>query len=130
DRSGGRRWKGRAAGAGGGGAEGRGGDGRSGEPPAETAAAGAQAGGEAALASWRNAPAEEISEKQKNDFVTRVDRESEERIVSRIRESFRAAGSLGGGAGRGAAPPASRARRLGPAPGRPNHMPGFPFWSA
>src|SRR5262249_32917820 len=99
------------------------------ETLAETAAAAAQAGGEVALASWRNVPAEEISEKQKNDFVTRVDRESEERIVSRVRESFPGDAFLGEEGGRRDSSPGSRTWIIDPLDGTSNYISGFPFWS-
>ena len=95
----------------------------------EAAAAAARAGGEVALASWRNVPPGEISEKQKNDFVTRVDRESEERIVSRIRESFPADAFLGEEGGRREAAPGSRTWIIDPLDGTSNYISGFPFWS-
>ena len=101
----------------------------SGETLVETAAAAARAGGEVALASWRNVPPGEISEKRKNDFVTRVDRESEERIVARIRESFPSDGFLGEEGGRREAAPGSRTWIIDPLDGTSNYISGFPFWS-
>jgi myo-inositol-1(or 4)-monophosphatase len=100
-----------------------------GESLVETAAAAARAGGEVALASWRNLPAGDVSEKRKNDFVTSVDRESEERIVSRIRESFPGDGFLGEEGGRRDAAPGSRTWIIDPLDGTSNFIAGFPFWS-
>ena len=99
------------------------------ESLADAAAAAARAGGEVALASWRNVPPGEISEKQKNDFVTHVDRESEERIVSRIRESFPDDAFLGEEGGRRDSAPGSRTWIIDPLDGTSNYISGFPFWS-
>lgn len=100
----------------------------SGESLAETAAAAARAGGAVALASWRNLPADDVSEKRKNDFVTSVDRESEERIVARIRQSFPADGFLGEEGGRREAVPGARTWIIDPLDGTSNFIAGFPFW--
>ena len=54
----------------------------------EIAIEAAHAGGEVLLANWRRLPQASVSEKQKNDFVTFADRESEERIVESIRAAF------------------------------------------
>jgi myo-inositol-1(or 4)-monophosphatase len=99
------------------------------ETLAETAAAAARAGGEVALASWRNVPPGEIAEKSKNDFVTGVDRESEKRIVSRIRESFPDDAFLGEEGGRQESSPGSRTWIIDPLDGTSNYISGFPFWS-
>ena len=94
----------------------------------ETAAAAARAGGEVALASWRNLAAGEVSEKRKNDFVTGADRQSEERIVSRIRETFPSDGFLGEeGGSRGTT--GGRTWIIDPIDGTSNFIAGFPFWS-
>ena len=74
----------------------------------ETAVAAARAGGEVALASWRNLAEGSVSEKKKNDFVTDVDRESEERIVSRIRQSLPGDNFLGEEGGRRGADSSAR----------------------
>jgi myo-inositol-1(or 4)-monophosphatase len=101
----------------------------SGETLAEIAAAAARAGGEVALASWRNLPAADVSEKRKNDFVTSVDRESEERIVARIRASCPADGFLGEEGGRREAVPGARTWIIDPLDGTSNFIAGFPFWA-
>ena len=94
----------------------------------EAAAAAARAGGEVGLASWRNLAGGEVSEKRKNDFVTGADKESEERIVARIRESFPADGFLGEEGGtRGAG--GGRMWIIDPLDGTSNFIAGFPFWS-
>ena len=95
----------------------------------ETAAAAARAGGEIGLASWRNLAAGEVSEKKKNDFVTQADRESEERIVSRIREARPGDGFLGEEGGRRGPFGASRTWIIDPLDGTSNFIAGFPFWS-
>ena len=95
----------------------------------ETAVAAAKAGGEVALASWRNLPAGDVSEKRKNDFVTSADRESEERIVSRIRESFPRDSFLGEEGGQRGAEGGGRTWIIDPLDGTANFIAGFPFWS-
>ena len=95
----------------------------------ETAAAAAKAGGEVALASWRNLAAGEVSEKKKNDFVTNADRASEERIVSRIRESFPRDNFLGEEGGRQGTDSDARTWIIDPLDGTSNFIAGFPFWS-
>ncbi len=95
----------------------------------ETAVAAAKAGGEVALASWRNLAAGEVSEKQKNDFVTNADRASEERIVSRIREAFPGDNFLGEEGGRRGADAGARTWIIDPLDGTSNFIAGFPFWS-
>jgi myo-inositol-1(or 4)-monophosphatase len=95
----------------------------------EAAAAAARAGGEVALASWRSLPASDVSEKRKNDFVTSVDRESEERIVRRIRDSFPHDAFLGEEGGRREAASGSRTWIIDPLDGTSNFIAGFPFWS-
>ena len=95
----------------------------------ETAVAAARFGGEVLLANWRNLPHGSVEEKQKNDFVTHADRESEERIVATIRERFPQDAFLGeeGGAQRGFAPD-SRVWIIDPLDGTSNFVSGFPFW--
>ncbi len=95
----------------------------------ETAAEAARAGGEVALASWRNIAAGEVSEKKKNDFVTNADRESEERIVSRIRLSFPKDNFLGEEGGRRGTDAGARTWIIDPLDGTSNFIAGFPFWS-
>ena len=95
----------------------------------EAAEAAAREGGAVALASWRNVPPAEISEKTKNDFVTGVDRESEERIVSRIRQSFPGDAFLGEEGGKRESAPGSRTWIIDPLDGTANYISGFPFWS-
>ncbi len=95
----------------------------------ETAVAAARAGGEVALASWRNLAGGSVSEKRKNDFVTNADRESEERIVSRIRESFPQDNFLGEEGGRRGADSGARTWIIDPLDGTSNFIAGFPFWS-
>ena len=95
----------------------------------EAAAAAARAGGEIGLASWRNLAAGEVSEKRKNDFVTDADRESEERIVARIRESFSGDSFLGEEGGRRGTAGGGRTWIIDPLDGTSNFIAGFPFWS-
>ena len=94
----------------------------------ETAVEAAKAGGEVALASWRNLTAGEVSEKKLNDFVTDADRESEEGIVARIRESFPADNFLGEEGGRRGTDPEARTWIIDPIDGTSNFIAGFPFW--
>ena len=95
----------------------------------ETAVAAARRGGEVALASWRNLQAGDVSEKKKNDFVTHADRESEERIVARIRESFPRDNILGEEGGRRGTDARARIWIIDPLDGTSNFIAGFPFWS-
>jgi myo-inositol-1(or 4)-monophosphatase len=95
----------------------------------ETAVAAARAGGEVALASWRNLAAGEVSEKMKNDFVTSADRRSEERIVSVIRESFPGDNFLGEEGGSRGTDSGARTWIIDPLDGTSNFIAGFPFWS-
>jgi len=82
-----------------------------------------------ALASWRNLAEGSVSEKKKNDFVTNADRESEERIVSRIRETFPQDDFLGEEGGRRGAGSGGRTWIIDPLDGTSNFIAGFPFWS-
>jgi myo-inositol-1(or 4)-monophosphatase len=93
-----------------------------------TAVRAAKAGGEILLANWRNLPRGSVEEKQKNDFVTSADRESEARIVSSIRAQFPGDAFLAeeGGAQQGA--PGSRVWIIDPLDGTSNFVSGFPFW--
>ncbi len=95
----------------------------------DTAVAAARSGGEVLLANWRNLPRGSVEEKQKNDFVTYADRESEARIVSAIRARFPDDAFLGeeGGAHGGAAS-GSRTWIIDPLDGTSNFVSGFPFW--
>lgn len=95
----------------------------------ETAIDAARAGGEIALASWRNLTAGEVSEKKTNDFVTDADRASEESIVARIRESFPADNFLGEEGGSRGADASARTWIIDPLDGTSNFIAGFPFWS-
>ncbi len=95
----------------------------------EVAVEAARAGGEVALASWRNLAEGSVSEKEKNDFVTSVDRESEERIVSRIRQSLPCDNFLGEEGGRRGADTSARTWIIDPLDGTSNFIAGFPFWS-
>lgn len=96
---------------------------------AQTAAAAARAGGEVALASWRNLSAGAVSEKKKNDFVTNADRESEEKIVASIRQSFPEDSFLGEEGGRRGTGSGARTWIIDPLDGTSNFIAGFPFWS-
>jgi myo-inositol-1(or 4)-monophosphatase len=94
-----------------------------------TAIAAADAGGEVLLANWRNLPRGSVAEKEKNDFVTQADRESETRIVETIRSRFPADAFLaeeGGASGNAAA--GSRVWIIDPLDGTSNFVSGFPFW--
>jgi myo-inositol-1(or 4)-monophosphatase len=90
--------------------------------------AAARAGGEILLANWRRLPSGSVAEKQKNDFVTSADRDSETRIVATIRERFPGDAFLGeeGGASGNAA--AERTWIIDPLDGTSNFISGFPFW--
>ncbi|HEY3170722.1 MAG TPA: inositol monophosphatase family protein [Thermoanaerobaculia bacterium] len=93
----------------------------------ETAQDAARAGGEVLERYWRSLPRGSISEKHKNDFVTRADKESEEVIITRIAEEFPEDGFLGeeggqrGGEG-------LRTWIIDPLDGTSNFIAGFPFW--
>jgi myo-inositol-1(or 4)-monophosphatase len=94
----------------------------------ETAVAAARAGGAVLVRNWRALPAGSVTEKQKNDFVTSADRESEAAVIQRIRETFpddAFVGEEGGASG------STRARRtwiIDPLDGTSNFVSGFPFW--
>ena len=97
----------------------------------DTAVAAARAGAEVLLGRWRNLPAGSIEEKQKNDFVTVADRESEQRIVSVIRGRFPTddfLGEEGGWQGGGAKGGDGRMWIVDPLDGTANFIAGFPFW--
>jgi myo-inositol-1(or 4)-monophosphatase len=97
----------------------------------DTAVAAARAGAEVLLGRWRNLPAGSIEEKQKNDFVTVADRESERRIVSVIRDRFPTddfLGEEGGWQGGGAMDGDRRSWIVDPLDGTANFIAGFPFW--
>jgi myo-inositol-1(or 4)-monophosphatase len=95
----------------------------------DVAVAAADAGGEVLLSNWRNLPRGSIAEKEKNDFVTLADKESEERIDSTNHARFPEDAFLAeeGGARRGAAP-GSRVWIIDPLDGTSNFVSGFPFW--
>ncbi len=100
----------------------------------------ARAGGEILVRHWRNLPAGSIQEKQKNDFVTVADRESEARIVASIRSRFPDDTFLaeeGGWSGRpidgrggreGCEGESPRTWIIDPLDGTANFIAGFPFW--
>lgn len=91
----------------------------------------ARAGAEVLMGHWRNLPVGSIEEKQKNDFVTVADRESEERIVSAIRGRFPTDDFLGEEGGWQESGPADADRRVwivDPLDGTANFIAGFPFW--
>jgi myo-inositol-1(or 4)-monophosphatase len=96
----------------------------------DTAMEAARLGGEILVANWRRLPQGSVSEKQKNDFVTHADRESEERIVARIRAAFPKDGFLGeeGGAHGGGSSGEGRTWIIDPLDGTSNFIAGFPFW--
>lgn len=94
----------------------------------DTAVAAARSAAEILLARWRNLPAGSIEEKQKNDFVTVADRESEERIVSVIRRRFPGDGFLGEEGGRQSGGAGAREWIVDPLDGTSNFIAGFPFW--
>ena len=94
----------------------------------DTAVAAAKAGGEIVLRNWRNLAVGAVSEKKKNDFVTNADRESEERIVAKIRESFPGDNFLGEEGGRRGADYGARTWIIDPLDGTSNFIAGFPFW--
>ncbi|MEP7131863.1 MAG: inositol monophosphatase family protein [Acidobacteriota bacterium] len=86
------------------------------------------AGGELLLRRWRHLPAGSVEEKEKNDFVTVADRESEERIVSVIRSHFPRDNFLGEEGGARGNDPAERTWIIDPLDGTANFIAGFPFW--
>jgi myo-inositol-1(or 4)-monophosphatase len=90
----------------------------------------AREGGEVLLANWRRLPDGSVSEKQKNDFVTQADRDSEGRIVARIREAFPRDQFLAeeGGAHGGSSSGEGRTWIIDPLDGTSNFIAGFPFW--
>lgn len=91
----------------------------------------AQEGGEVLMRHWRKLPAGSIEEKQKNDFVTVADRESEERIARSIRARFPGdvfLGEEGGRRGGAAGSPEARTWIVDPLDGTANFIAGFPFW--
>jgi myo-inositol-1(or 4)-monophosphatase len=92
------------------------------------AAAAAKAGGEVLLANWRRLPSGSVAEKQKNDFVTFADRESEARIVEAIRKRFPADAFLGEEGGASGVAGAARTWIIDPLDGTSNFISGFPFW--
>jgi myo-inositol-1(or 4)-monophosphatase len=95
----------------------------------ETAAAAARAGGAVLLRNWRALPHESVAEKQKNDFVTSADRESEAAIIERIRERFPEDAFLGEEGGASGGRNAKRTWIIDPLDGTSNFVSGFPFWS-
>ena len=88
----------------------------------------ARAGGDVVERYWRSLPRGSVSEKRTNDFVTRADKESEEVIVSRIRDRFPDDGFLGEEGGRRGAGGESRTWIVDPLDGTSNFIAGFPFW--
>jgi myo-inositol-1(or 4)-monophosphatase len=94
----------------------------------DAATSAARAGGEILEGYWRSLPRGSISEKKKNDFVTRADRESEEAIVAAIREIYPADGFLGEEGGRRGSGEEARTWIIDPLDGTTNFIAGFPFW--
>ncbi len=94
----------------------------------DVAADAARAGGEILERYWRSLPRGAISEKKKNDFVTRADKESEEVIAARIRERFPRDGFLGEEGGRRGGGDEARIWIVDPLDGTTNFIAGFPFW--
>jgi len=80
------------------------------------------------LANWRNLPDGSVSEKRKNDFVTSADRESEETILTRIRERFPEDSFLAEEGGASGQEKARRTWIIDPLDGTSNFIAGFPFW--
>jgi myo-inositol-1(or 4)-monophosphatase len=95
----------------------------------ELAEEAARAGGEVVEGYWRSLPRGSVSEKRTNDFVTRADKESEEVIVSRIRDRYPNDGFLGEEGGQRGAGGESRTWIVDPLDGTSNFIAGFPFWS-
>ena len=95
----------------------------------ETATAAARAGGAVLLRSWRALPKDSVEEKQKNDFVTQADRDSEAAIIERIREDFPDDAFLGEEGGASGGKNAKRTWIIDPLDGTSNFVSGFPFWS-
>jgi myo-inositol-1(or 4)-monophosphatase len=87
----------------------------------------AREAGEILLSYWRNLPQGSISEKGKNDFVSRADRESEAAIVHAIGGSLPEDGILAeeGARRRGTS---GREWVIDPLDGTSNFIAGFPFW--
>jgi myo-inositol-1(or 4)-monophosphatase len=94
----------------------------------EVAVSAARAGGEILEGYWRSLPGGSISEKRKNDFVTRADKESEEAIVAKIREVYPEDGFLGEEGGRRGSGAETRTWIIDPLDGTTNFIAGFPFW--
>jgi len=95
----------------------------------ETAVAAARAGGAILVRNWRALPDGSVTEKQKNDFVTSADRESEAAVIERIREAFPDDAFLGEEGGASGAAGARRTWIIDPLDGTSNFVSGFPFWS-
>jgi len=100
----------------------------SGVPLIDAAIAAARAGGGVLEGYWRSLPRGSISEKKKNDFVTRADKESEEAIVAAIREVYPEDGFLGEEGGRRGSGEEARTWIIDPLDGTTNFIAGFPFW--
>jgi myo-inositol-1(or 4)-monophosphatase len=94
----------------------------------DVAVSAARAGGEILEGYWRSLPGGSISEKRKNDFVTRADKESEEAIVARIREAHPQDGFVGEEGGRRGSGGEERTWIIDPLDGTTNFIAGFPFW--
>lgn len=97
-------------------------------PLLDSAIAAARAGGGILESYWRSLPRGSISEKQKNDFVTRADKESEEAIVAKIRETHPDDGFLGEEGGQRGSGDEARTWIIDPLDGTTNFIAGFPFW--
>ena len=92
----------------------------------DVAVSAARAGGEVLAGYWRSLPGGSISEKQKNDFVTRADEESEEAIVARIRQAHPQDGFLGEEGGRRGSGGEERTWIIDPLDGTTNFLHGVP----
>ena len=96
----------------------------------DVATAAAKAGGDVLLANWRRLPQGSVTEKQRNDFVTHADRESEDAVVAVIREAFPGDAFLaeeGGDHGSGSTKE-GRTWIIDPLDGTSNFIAGFPLW--
>ncbi len=95
----------------------------------EIAVGAARVGGAVLVRNWRSLPAGSVTEKQKNDYVTSADRESEAAIIQRIRETFPDDAFLGEEGGASGSAGAGRTWIIDPLDGTSNFVSGFPFWS-
>src|SRR5215471_19792 len=93
----------------------------------EAAAAAARKAGQILLSYWRNLPEGSVTEKGRNDLVSRADKESEAVIVAALLDSFPEDGILGEEGGRQDAR-SGREWIIDPLDGTSNFVAGFPFW--